>query len=158
MDEAYIEVLRGHVNGPVPKVESYSRYTELRVRYLKNIGLLDCYFDYASMSEMIYTTEMGRRYISLFEDEQKAKDLCDIIRSGDTREGKRYEDAVRKAASILPYRGLRCPSSGYPTLWMPCRSSGWIRPRGCSICRTASGPCRKAGASSDGPSETSRRR
>lgn len=106
MEEAYIEVLKGHDKGPIPKGESYSRYTELRVRYLKNIGLLDCYFDYGTMSEMIYTTGMGRRYISLYEDELKAKDLCDIILSGAPRKGKRYEDAVRKAASILPYRGL----------------------------------------------------
>lgn len=103
-EEYYIEALKGHVDGPLTRDESYGRYSPLYVRYLKNAGMLDCYFDYRTMEEMVFITDLGRKILYLHDADEKLKDLRDILMSGGPRHGKEYEDAVRKAASVIPDR------------------------------------------------------
>ena len=92
-----IDVLKGHYT-PLSRDESYLKYTEERVRFLKNVGLLDCFFDYETHVDMIFTTDKGKRRVASCERDLRLKDLRDlIVYENGGRDKKRYRAAVKKA-------------------------------------------------------------
>ena len=100
-NEAVVEILKRHLE-PVPREESYRESTESRIRYLKNIGLLDCFYDYSKDMDMIYTTEHGKRFIVLNDCNASLDKLRDIIEEGDLS-SERYREAVADAVRASPY-------------------------------------------------------
>lgn len=98
-----VRILKGHMN-PRTHFESYSVYSEYAVHYLKNVGLLDCYFDYSTDSDMIFTTDMGRRYVELQDNNAQLDDLRDIVMGRDDfSKDRNYREAVRKAVAVNTY-------------------------------------------------------
>ena len=98
-----VRILKDHLD-PRTRSESYSIYSKDAVHYLKNVGLLDCYFDYSSGSDMIFTTDMGKRYVELQDDNAQLDDLRDIVMSSkDFSKDRNYRDAVRKAVAVNNY-------------------------------------------------------
>lgn len=73
--------------------ESSGMYPEFTIRYLRNIGMLECYYDYHERCEMIITTQMGLEYLVLYHDIQKANEMRRAVADAD-----RYDVPRRKKA------------------------------------------------------------
>ena len=73
-----VGILKDH-DVPQSRDHSYKRYSAYNIRYLKNVGLLDCYYDYGSNQDMIFTTGFGKRYIELHDGNADLDELRDIV-------------------------------------------------------------------------------
>lgn len=91
-DELIVKILEKHI---VPQLRetSYDTFKEQNIRYLKNTGLLDCYFDYTTRKDMIFTTAKGKDYIQMYKKSVKLNALRDIVIGGDTS-SENYRKAV----------------------------------------------------------------
>lgn len=103
MTEQDARILEGFENTARTRDDSYESFSRSRVRYLKNIGLLDCYFDYETGQDMIFLTDAGKAYLKTYRDEQRLKDLSDYMRSGAPLRGPVFDAALKKAASYDSY-------------------------------------------------------
>ena len=100
MDEECIRAIRAHSDGPISRDESYKQYSESKIRYLKNLGLLDCYFDYSTGKDMIFTTDSGRRYLQAYDNNRTLGKLKEYIDSGRELKGEEYRKVLKAAAEI----------------------------------------------------------
>ena len=91
-----VGILKDH-EVPQSRDNSYKRYSTYNIRYLKNVGLLDCYYDYGSNQDMIFTTGFGKRYIELHDGNADLDELRDIVLVDRDLSSSRYVKAVRKA-------------------------------------------------------------
>lgn len=103
MTEQDIMILEGFEKAARTRDVSYDMFSRSRIRYLKNIGLLDCYFDYDAGQDMIFLTDAGKAYLKIYRDEQRLKDLSDFMESGAPLHGPVFEAALLKAASYDSY-------------------------------------------------------
>lgn len=58
IDAEDAKILEGH-KAPIRYDQSSGMYSEFTIRYLRNIGMLECYYDYHKRCGMIITTKMG---------------------------------------------------------------------------------------------------
>lgn len=94
-----VGILKDH-DVPKSRDHSYNRYSAYNIRYLKNVGLLDCYYDYGSNQDMIFTTGFGKRYIELHDGNADLDELRDIVLVDRDLSSSRYVKAVRKAIGV----------------------------------------------------------
>lgn len=94
--EDIVRILKCHID-PKSRDDSYNEFSDYDIRYLKNVKLLDCYYDYGSNQDMIFTTESGKRYIELYDDNANLDNLRDIVYVNKDLSSNTYLDAVKKA-------------------------------------------------------------
>ena len=94
--EDIVGILKGHID-PRSYDDSCNGFSDCDIRYLKNVGLLDCYYDYGSNREMVFTTGSGMRYIEIYDGNADLDDLRDIVYVGKDLSSNEYIDAVKKA-------------------------------------------------------------
>lgn len=97
-DELIASILEDH-NVPKPCGASCRRHRASDIRYLKNTGLLDGYFDYGTLEDMVFTTHRGREYIGMHRRSVLLNSLRDILMGGDTS-SDRYRRAVEAVCGI----------------------------------------------------------
>lgn len=103
VDADTMRILRDHML-PKSRKDSYEDHSESFIRYLKNVGLLDCYYDYVTGKDMIFTTDLGKEYVELQSSNASLDELRDIVLSNrNFSRDKRYRDAVEKAIAINTY-------------------------------------------------------
>lgn len=102
--EDIVGILKGRID-PRSYDDSCSEYSDCDIRYPKNVGLLDCYYDYGSNREMVFTTGSGMRYIGIHDGNADLDDLRDIVDVRKDLSGNEYIDAVKKAVGARTDRG-----------------------------------------------------
>ena len=93
--EEVVRILRSHIV-PRPSDDSRDGFSYYSIRYLKNVGYLDCYYDYKNDRDMTFTTEAGRRYVELHEGNAALDDLRDIVYVEKDHSSDRYIEAVKR--------------------------------------------------------------
>lgn len=105
MTEPFIRELETFEEADMTRDDAYDKFSERMIRYLKNVGLLDCRYSYEKHTELIFLTDAGREYLDSYRQELKLQDLSDIIASGRPLSGEEFEAALRKASSASLQRG-----------------------------------------------------
>lgn len=97
-DETIVDILENHI---VPQrcKSSYGRHRASDIRFLKNTGLLDGYFDYDTLKDMVFTTPRGSEYIEMHRRGVVLNNLRDIVLDGDIS-GDTYRMAVEAVCRI----------------------------------------------------------
>ena len=106
--EDIVGILKGHID-PRSYDDSCNGFSDCDIRYLKNVGLLDCYYDYGSNREMVFTTGSGMRYIEIYDGNADLDDLRDIVYVGKDLSSNEYIDAVKKAVGARTDRRATWP-------------------------------------------------
>lgn len=99
IDAEEAKILEGH-KAPIRYDQSSGMYPEFTIRYLRNIGMLECYYDYHKRCGMIITTKMGLDYLSLFYDIQKVNEMRRISADADRSDVPRRKKARKASCSI----------------------------------------------------------
>lgn len=93
--EEVVRILRSHIV-PRPSDDSRDEFSDYSICYLKNVGLLDCYYDYKSNRDMTFTTEAGRRYVELHDGNAALDGLRDIVYVENDLSSDRYIKAIKR--------------------------------------------------------------
>lgn len=115
MKDPFIDALLAHAEADIPRQESYDRFGQSCIRYLKNVGLLGCRFDPWTCDEIIFITKSGKDYVRIYKNDLMLKDIVDYAMSGRPQEGPEFEAVLRKAAGPLARRCCRRTVPGFLT-------------------------------------------
>lgn len=123
MKDPFIDALLAHAEADIPRQESYDRFGQSCIHYLKNVGLLGCRFDPWTCDEIIFITKSGKDYVRIYKNDLMLKDIVDYVMSGRPQKGPEFEAALRKAAGPLAQRWHAHTASGFHTRSESFRSS-----------------------------------